>query len=112
MPELKLSKCPFFVMELKLSKCLFRTGAQTLNVQNLLRSSSSALIKLGQNHLIKKLVFGEDKCVKMHVGCKTMICPLNIIDTWGVESKTEAMNTILDLVDIETDPLIMEIEDN
>ena len=51
MPELKLSKCPFFVMELKLSKCLFCNGAQALNVKNLLRSSSSGLIKLGQNHL-------------------------------------------------------------
>ena len=51
MPELKLSKCPFFVMELKLSKCLFCTGAQALNVKNLLWSSSSGLIKLGQNHL-------------------------------------------------------------
>ena len=41
----------FFVMELKLSKCLFCNGAQALNVKNLLRSSSSGLIKLGQNHL-------------------------------------------------------------
>ena len=41
----------FSVMELKLSECLFCNGAQALNVKNPLRSSSSWLIKLGQNHL-------------------------------------------------------------
>ena len=61
---------------------------------------------------IKKLVFGEDKCVKMHVGKKTMICPQNVIDTWGVESKTDGAKTILDLVDVEKDPHIMEMEDD
>ena len=62
MPELKLSKCPFFVMELKLSKCLFRNGAQALNVKNLLRSSSSGLKKLGQNHLAEKDVVFDTGC--------------------------------------------------
>ena len=41
-----------------------------------------------------------------------MICPLNVDDTWGVESKSGGEKTILDLADIETDSLIMEMEDN
>ena len=61
---------------------------------------------------IKKLQFGENKCIKMHIGCKTSICPQNIIDTWGQGSNTDVTKTILDLVDVETDPYKMEMEDN
>ena len=41
-----------------------------------------------------------------------MICPQDVIDTWGVESKSGVAETILDLVDVETDPHYMEIEDD
>ena len=38
---------------------------------------------------IKQLQFGQDKCIKMHIGTKTMICPQNEIDTWDVKRKSE-----------------------
>ena len=60
---------------------------------------------------LKQLQFGEDKCIKMHIGCKTMICPQNVIDTWGVKSRVEETKSILDLADVETDPHSMEIKD-
>ena len=60
---------------------------------------------------LKKLQFGEDKCIKMHVGSKTMICPQNVIDTWEVKSD-ENTKTILDTADAEGDPHEMEMKDN
>ena len=48
----------------------------------------------------------------MHVGISTMICPQNEIDTWDVKRKSEESKTILDLVDVESDPHYMEMEDN
>ena len=48
----------------------------------------------------------------MHIGCKTMICPQNVIDTWGVKSRVEETRSILDLADVETDPHSMEVKDN
>ena len=60
---------------------------------------------------LKKLQFGEDKCVKMHIGCKTMICPRNIIDTWDAKTD-ERTKSILDVVDVESDSHSMEMKDN
>ena len=60
---------------------------------------------------LKKLQFGEQKCIKMHVGCRNMICPQNVIDTWGVKGD-EDTKTILDLADVEGDPHSMEMKDN
>ena len=62
---------------------------------------------------LKKLQFGQDKCVKVHVGRQTKVCTENIIDTWSVEGiNGEVVTSILDLIDVESNPHSMELEDS
>ena len=55
----------------------------------------------------KKLQFGKEKCVKLHVGADKNICPDNLIDTWELKAKNK-VTSILDLEDVESEKHCME----
>ena len=57
---------------------------------------------------LKKLQFGADKCVKLHVGTDKKICPDNQIDTWSSEGDKNTVSSILDLKDVESEKHVME----
>lgn len=57
---------------------------------------------------IKKLQFGASKCHQIHIGKNKIVCPENTIDSWIVEKGHEGAKTILDFIDIEGEPHIME----
>ena len=46
----------------------------------------------------KKLQFGEDKCVKMHVGGNSDLCPDVYIDTWKVQKVKDVTSNKVELV--------------
>ena len=57
---------------------------------------------------IKKLQFGAQKTVKMHVGKQNNICPKNLIDTFHLESTKKKTTSLLDMVDVEGEKHVME----
>ena len=50
---------------------------------------------------LKNLQFGTDKCVQMHVGCDSIICPDNYIDNWTLDSNKELISSVWELKDKE-----------
>ena len=61
---------------------------------------------------IKRLQYGQSKCVKLHIGCKENICTKNTIDTWvlGPKDNQGDVTSILDLVDKEGERHEMKTE--
>ena len=61
---------------------------------------------------IKKLQFGEDKCNKMHVGRKQILCPNLFIDNWKVESSDSFTTGIAGMVDVHAGTSKIESSDS
>ena len=57
---------------------------------------------------IKKLQFGAQKTVKMHIGNNNNICPQNWIDTFHLESTKKKATSLVDMVDVEGEKHCME----
>ena len=57
---------------------------------------------------LKNLQFGKLKCVQMHVGNKSAICPDNFIDTWTLQSKNQKITSVWELEDVESDQHCMK----
>ena len=70
--------------------------------------SALAVAHLNAQTNLKKLQYGKAKCVQMHVGCQSPICPNNYIDTWSIERSTDTMSSIWDFVDKEAEKHCME----
>ena len=51
---------------------------------------------------MKNLQFGTEKCVKLHVGYKSIVCPDNYIDNWTLEKNKETVSSVWDLQDKES----------
>ena len=49
---------------------------------------------------LKKLQFGVDKCVRMHVGCDKPFCPDLFIDQWKLKKVEEARYDVKNLQDV------------
>ena len=62
---------------------------------------ASAHLNAQTNH--KNLQFGSSKCVKMHVGISSVVCPDNRIDTWSLKRKKETISSVFNFEDVESD---------
>ena len=71
-------------------------------------NSALAAAHLNAQTNLKKLTFGSEKCVQMHIGCDSIICPDNHIDTWTLKSDKEVISTVWDLTDVESDKHCMK----
>ena len=60
---------------------------------------------------LKKLQYGVDKCVKMHIGCSTTYCPDLYIDQWKMKKVDEARCDSRNLEDMMDGEHLMEITD-
>ena len=58
---------------------------------------------LNQKTNIKKLQFGPEKCIKLHVGKENICCPDLYIDEWKLEKKDELKTCVDNLVDVLVD---------
>ena len=74
----------------------------------LLKSLLSLKSDLVSQTNLKRLQFGPQKCLKLHVGRKCQTCPELPIDTWKLEKSSEEFTSMMDLVDIEGQKHIME----
>ena len=70
--------------------------------------SALATSHLNTQTNLKRLQFGPQKCLKLHVGRKCRICPELSIDTWKLEKSSEEFTSVMELVDIEGQKHIME----
>ena len=61
---------------------------------------------------LKRLQFGPQKCLKLHVGRKCQTCPELPIDTWKLEKSSEEFTSVMELVDVEGQKHIMEEVDS
>ena len=52
---------------------------------------------------MKKLQYNEQKCVKMHIGAKRILCCDNFIDTWKTVSNVKDPISVHDFKDVESD---------
>ena len=74
----------------------------------LLKSLLSLKSDLVSQTNLKRLQFGPQKCLKLHVGRKCQTCPELPIDTWKLEKSSEEVTSVMELVDIEGQKHIME----
>ena len=74
----------------------------------LLKSLLSLKSDLVSQTNLKRLQFGPQKCLKLHVGRKCQTCPELPIDTWKLEKSFEKVTSVMELVDIEGQKHIME----
>ena len=61
---------------------------------------------------LKRLQFGPQKCLKLHIGRKCRSCPELSIDTWKLEKSAEEIKSVVELVDVEGLKHIMEEVDS
>ena len=64
--------------------------------------SALATAHLNSQTGLKNLQFGTEKCVKLHVGYKSIVCPDNYIDNWTLEKNKETVSSVWDLQDKES----------
>ena len=74
--------------------------------------SALATSHLNTQTNLKRLQFGPQKCLKLHVGRKCRICPELSIDTWKLEKTSEEGTSAVELVDVEGQRHIMEEVDS
>ena len=67
----------------------------------LLKSLLSLKSDLVSQTNLKRLQFGPQKCLKLHVGRKCQTCPELPIDTWKLEKSFEKVTSVMELVDIK-----------
>ena len=80
----------------------------TLNISKCGVDSGLATAHLNAQTNIKKLQYGEAKCHKLHIGKSDVVCPVNKIDAWKLEKRDGEATSILDLVDTEAGPHVIE----
>ena len=74
--------------------------------------SALATSHLNTQTNLKRLQFGPQKCLKLHVGRKCQICPELSIDTWKLEKASDNVTSVVELVDAEGEKHIMEEVDS
>ena len=62
----------------------------------LLKSLLSLKSDLVSQTNLKRLQFGPQKCLKLHVGRKCQICPELPIDTWKLEKSSEEFTSVME----------------
>ena len=61
---------------------------------------------------IKKLQYGVEKCHKMHVGKKTVVCPELYIDEWEIKEVKDIETGRIDIEDKYKDSVVMDESDS
>ena len=74
--------------------------------------SALATSHLNTQTNLKRLQFGPQKCMKLHIGRKCRSCPELSIDTWKLEKSAEEIKSVVELVDVEGLKHIMEEVDS
>ena len=74
--------------------------------------SALATSHLNTQTNLKRLQFGPQKCLKLHIGRKCRSCPELSIDTWKLEKSAEEIKSVVELVDVEGLKHIMEEVDS
>ena len=74
--------------------------------------SALATSHLNTQTNLKRLQFGPQKCLKLHVERKCQICPELSIDTWKLEKASDDVTSVVELVDAEGEKHIMEEVDS
>ena len=78
----------------------------------LLKSLLSLKSDLVSQTNLKRLQFGPQKCLKLHIGRKCRSCPELSIDTWKLEKPSEEVKSVVELLDVEGLKHIMEEVDS
>merc|ERR1712126_138639 len=81
----------------------------TIGISSCGLDSALMTSQLNAQSNLKKLVYGSNKCHKMHIGKKNVLCTISTIDTWNQEKAGDTVKSVMEMIDVEGEKHELEL---